>query len=319
MDFFTTWGLLIAGLVLLVGSGDVLVRGSVSIAKQFKLSPLVVGMTIVAFGTSAPELIVSIQAAVSGHPEIALGNVIGSNITNIALVLGITTVIIVIPVKSSHLIREWLILMVVSFLFIFFLKNNTINRIEGIILIIALVGFIVYSLRSGDVQPNTEHEAATTNIYLSIAMIIAASAGLAYGADLLVGSASAIASKMGISERVISITIVAFGTSVPELAASVISALKKQTDISIGNIIGSNLFNIMAVIGITATVHPIQAEFKDFFTDFAWMLIFSVLLILLVQPYTIGKRKKGSELNRSGGVLLLGLYVIYIFLLFYTI
>lgn len=317
MDFLGQWGMLIIGLALLVISGDFLVRGSVSIAKRFNISAMVVGMTIVAFGTSAPELIVSINAAFSGHPEIALGNVIGSNIANIALVLGVTASIIVLPVKSKHLFRDWSIMLVISLLFVALLfTKNSISRGEGVLLVVLLVAFVVFSIKKGEVVPESTEDKKPDRLWLSLLFIVLASAGLAFGADFLVKGASSIAGKWGISERVISITIVAFGTSVPELATSVISALKKQTDISIGNIIGSNLFNILAVIGITSTIKPIEADFSLFQFDFLWMILISIFLILLVSPLKIGKFKKGAILNKTGGILLLSTYIIYIYLLF---
>lgn len=317
MGFFEQWGLLIFGLILLVFSGDFLVRGSVSIAKRFNISSMVVGMTIVAFGTSAPELLVSVNAAISGHPEIALGNVIGSNIANIALVLGLTATIIVLPVRSRHLTRDWAIMISVSLLFVLLLAtNDKIGRPEGIILVILLVVFIIFSIKNGDAAPEVHGTEKPDKLWVALLLIALSSAGLAYGADFLVKGASNIALGWGVSERVISITIVAFGTSVPELTASVISALRKQTDISIGNIIGSNLFNILAVIGITSTIKPIEASFNMFKTDFIWMILISTLLIFLVSPMRIGKLKKDAVLTKWGGVFLVSIYITYVYLLF---
>lgn len=317
MGFFEQWGLLIFGLILLVFSGDFLVRGSVSIAKRFNISSMVVGMTIVAFGTSAPELLVSVNAAISGHPEIALGNVIGSNIANIALVLGLTATIIVLPVRSRHLTRDWAIMISVSLLFVLLLAtNDKIGRPEGIILVILLVVFIIFSIKNGDAAPEVHGTEKPDKLWVALLLIALSSAGLAYGADFLVKGASNIALGWGVSERVISITIVAFGTSVPELTASVISALRKQTDISIGNIIGSNLFNILAVIGITSTIKPIEASFNMFKIDFIWMILISTLLIFLVSPIRIGKLKKDAVLTKWGGVFLVSIYITYVYLLF---
>lgn len=317
MGFFEQWGLLIFGLILLVFSGDFLVRGSVSIAKRFNISSMVVGMTIVAFGTSAPELLVSVNAAISGHPEIALGNVIGSNIANIALVLGLTATIIVLPVRSRHLTRDWAIMISVSLLFVLLLAtNDKIGRPEGIILVILLVVFIIFSIKNGDAAPEVHGTEKPDKLWVALLLIALSSAGLAYGADFLVKGASNIALGWGVSERVISITIVAFGTSVPELTASVISALRKQTDISIGNIIGSNLFNILAVIGITSTIKPIEASFNMFKIDFIWMILISTLLIFLVSPMRIGKLKKDAVLTKWGGVFLVSIYITYVYLLF---
>lgn len=317
MDFLGQWGMLVIGLALLVISGDFLVRGSVSIANRFNISSMVVGMTIVAFGTSAPELIVSVNAAFSGHPEIALGNVIGSNIANIALVLGLTASIIALPVRSKHLFRDWSIMLLISLLFVLVLfTKNSIDRGEGILLVTLLVAFIFFSIKKGEVVEESAKNKKHDNLWLSLLFIAISSFGLAYGADFLVKGASSIAGEWGVSERVISITIVAFGTSVPELATSVISALKKQTDISIGNIIGSNIFNILAVIGITTTIKPIKADFTVFQFDYLWMILICLFLILLVIPLKIGNFKKGAILNKAGGMLLLSTYIIYVYLLF---
>ncbi len=315
MEFIHQWGYLIAGLVLLVVSGDFLVRGSVAIANRYRLSPMVVGMTIVAFGTSAPELIVSLNAAVSGHPQIALGNVIGSNIANIALVLGLTAIIIRLPVQSTHLQRDWRFMMFVSILFVlFFYTGSTIARWEGILFVALLIGYIVFSIKKGDTAEEEEEQHSSSKMWISIAMIIGASAGLAFGADLLVKGASNIASKMGVSERIISITIVAFGTSLPELVTSVLSAIRKQMDISIGNIVGSNLFNILAVIGLTSTISPIKDNFVNFQYDMIWMLLIGFILMKLVVPYRMFNKSNG--LNRVGGTILLSAYIVYVYSLF---
>lgn len=299
----------ISGLVILVFSGKYLVQGGVSIAKFLKISPLVIGVTVVALGTSAPELIVSINAAISGNPEIAFGNVIGSNIANIGLVLAITAILIPIPVNRNSLKMDWPMMMLVSILLYLFILDNTIMYYEGIILFTLLVGYIIILLRKSRKESSTADETSDMKqlgLFASIAIIIASSFGLAFGADFLVSGASEIALSWGVSKRVISITIVAFGTSVPELTASIMAALKKQTDISIGNIIGSNIFNISVVLGITSMIKGIPVDHLAFSFDIIWMLFIAILLLLFIFPF------KTVYLNRVEGALLLIAYLTYI-------
>ena len=280
-------GKLIIGIVVLVYSGDLLVKGSVAIANRFKISSLVIGLTVVAFGTSAPELIVSLDAAITGHPEIALGNVIGSNIANIALVLALTVMILPMPVGAQTIRRSWPIMLISGLALYFSMLDGVINRIEGITMFALLIGFIISSIKSAKKfpisvsipKPDNRHK---TWVYLI--MIVLASGGLAFGSRFLVIGASEIANYIGISERIISITVVAFGTSIPELTASIIAAIKKETDISVGNIVGSNIFNVFAVIGITSGIHRIQFSFDDFRIDLYFMIFFFVLLFVFILP-----------------------------------
>lgn len=299
----------IAGLIILVFSGKYLVQGGVSVASHFKISKLVIGLTVVAFGTSAPELIVSINAAISGNPEIAFGNVVGSNISNIGLVLAITAILIPIPVHKNSLRYDWPVMMLASILLYIFILNNKLEWYEGTILFVLLIGYLYFLITKSKSEPDTsDGNGPVKQMSLGIALIIIliASFGLAIGADLLVNGASNIAESWGVSKRVISITIVAFGTSVPELTASIIAAFKKETDISIGNIIGSNIFNIMAVLGITSMIKSIPIDHVAFGFDVIWMLFIAVLLFLFIFPF------KTVFLNRVEGVLLLLAYIIYI-------
>jgi len=299
----------IAGLVILVFSGKYLVQGGVSVASHFKISKLVIGLTVVAFGTSAPELIVSINAAISGNPEIAFGNVVGSNISNIGLVLAITAILIPIPVHKNSLRYDWPMMMLASILLYIFILNNKLEWYEGTILFLMLIGYIYFLITKSKNEPDaSDGNEPVKQMSLGIALIIIliASFGLAIGADLLVNGASNIAESWGVSKRVISITIVAFGTSVPELTASIIAAFKKETDISIGNIIGSNIFNIMAVLGITSMIKSVPIDHIAFGFDVIWMLFIAVLLFLFIFPF------KTVFLNRVEGFLLLLAYIIYI-------
>lgn len=324
---------LIGGLILLIGSANYLVKGGENLALRLGLSPLVVGMTVIAFGTSAPELLVSLSAALKGNPEIALGNVIGSNIANIGLILGATALLLPIPVQKESVKNDGPVLLLATILFILAAMNGIIGRVDGIVGFIFLVGYTAWmirqSRRKGKNTPEEEKVAPTLKPLTAFLFIAVSSVGLAYGANLLIDGASALATRFGISQKVIGITIVAFGTSLPELAASVMAALKKQTDISIGNIIGSNLFNILCVIGLSAAVQPIAVDFPLFRSDFLWMLAFTVLLLLLIYPVRknwAALKKQGSSfsvifniqggiLGRLSGLILLVLYIFYIYLL----
>lgn len=332
IDFIIGVPGLILSLVMLIFSGDALVRGSVSLASRFGISSLVIGLTVVAFGTSAPELLVSVGAALNNHPEIALGNVIGSNIANVGLVLGVTALFITLPIKSKRLFKDWM-LMVFSFgLLSLFLWDNTIERWEGILFVVLLVTYVIVSVVSSrqDSVVTDNEPGFSKSLWVSVGLIALACVGLSVGAYLLVESASEIASNLGVSERVISITVVAFGTSVPELTASIVAALKKETEISIGNIIGSNLFNVLAVIGVVGTIKPIQVNFGDFSQDLIWMMVFAFILMILVYPFRNNTKHiavglgtggwfdlRSGRLTFLGGGLLVLLYVSYVLYLFF--
>ena len=323
---------LLGGLLLLVFSGDYLVRGGVSLARHFKISPLVIGVTVVAFGTSAPELIVSVNAALTGHPEIALGNVIGSNIANIGLVLGLTSMILALPVQSDSIRFDWPVMMLASIVFYFSLDDGVIGPWEGVSFLLILGVFIYTSVyRSRKLhkkqEPLPEEKIYSTGV--SLLFIALSCIGLAYGSDLLIKGASGIARMLGVTERVISITLIAFGTSVPELTTSLIAAFKKQTDISIGNIIGSNIFNIFAVIGTASTIHVIEVDAAGFSYDVMWMLVFALLLLLFSWPFFTNLRNyrhlrkpiallgtQGGILVRWSGIILTLGYLYYVYTLF---
>ncbi len=303
----------ISGLIILIFSGKYLVQGGVSIAKFFKISPLVIGMTVVAFGTSAPELIVSINAAISGNPDIAFGNVIGSNIANVALVLAATALLIPIPVHRNSLKNDWPMMMLVFILLYVFILDDVIKFHEGLILFVLLVAYIFFLLKKSktdnDIVADDANDVKQVSLWLSIVLVVVSSAGLAFGADFLVDGASEIALSWGVSERVISLTIVAFGTSVPELTASIMAAAKKQTDISIGNIIGSNIFNISVVLGITSMIKSIPVDHLAFSFDIIWMVFIAILLLLFIYPF------KTVYLNRIEGGILLLMYISYMTML----
>ncbi len=321
------------GVVLLVYSGDYLVKGAAAIANHFKISSLVIGLTVVAFGTSAPELIVSLDAAVTGHPEIALGNVIGSNIANIALVLGLTVLILPMPVAQQTIKRSWPIMFVSGVVLYLAMLNNRVGHAEGIFMFAALILFIISSIKSSKIFPVNIPIPKPANkypVWAYFIMVIIASGGLVIGSRFLVNGASSLAADLGVSERIISISIVAFGTSLPELTASVIAAIKKETDISVGNLVGSNIFNVFAVIGITSSIKVIDFSFSEFRIDLYFMMIIFILLFFFIVPWKqiLSKQNNGngivqryknineSLITRVEGGVLFALYVGYILLIF---
>ncbi len=306
---------IVGGIALLLFSGKYLVKGGVELTKYFNISKLVVGMTVVALGTSAPELLVSVQAAIKGAPEISIGNVIGSNIANIALVLASTIIILPMFVKKQTVKLDWPI-MIVAFVMLFvFMLDDQLSFYEGCIFIVSLIAYvwieIRYSLnqsKNGNGDEQTEDK--IFSIPVAILVIVVSSIGLAFGADFLVDGASMLARMLNVSDRVISISIVAVGTSLPELTASIIAASKKETDISVGNIIGSNIFNIFAILGATAMIHPITFNHADFMQDLIWMGAIGLFLFLAFLPY------KKRFINRYKGVIMLCGYIVYMLLLF---
>lgn len=308
MEYFLT----LLGFFILIGSGNFLVRASVSLAKYFGLSSLVIGVTVVAFGTSAPELLVSLQAAIADHPELALGNVIGSNISNIALVLAMTAVIFPIPVNRNSVMVDWPVMMGAGILLGIFALDQQLQFFEGLILNFILIGFVWFSVsksRQKRVPGPEVEETRKMSLSFSVFLIIISSAGLALGAKLLVDNASSIAESLGISERAIAISMLAVGTSLPELVTSAIAAFQKETDISVGNIIGSNIFNILSVLGITALVKTVEVN-PVIMIDIGVMLVISLILFLMMVPARSGK------ITRWEGIFLMLIYISYLIYVF---
>lgn len=327
-----TYLYLIAGLLLLIAGGNYLVKGGVAVAKRFKVPTLIIGMTIVAFGTSSPEFIVSLQSALQGHPEISIGNVVGSNIANIGLILGITALILPMAVNRTSVKIDVPFLIFCSLLFFTLAQDNLITRSEGLIFVILLVLFTLLSIYKGKKENPTESpteepvkedapKEKELNMIGAIIMIIVSCAALTFGANLLIDSAVSIAKDFGVSERVISVTLVAFGTSVPELATSIMAAIRKENDIAIGNVVGSNIFNILFVIGGSALITPIENfDFTAFSFDFYWMIIFTAILALTVIPFErivkkIKDEKTYSILTRFEGFSMIAAYIVYVILL----
>jgi len=302
---------LILGLVALIVGGEFLVRASIKLALRLKVSALVIGMTVVSFGTSAPELLVSIEAALSGHPDVSIGAVIGSNISNLGLVLGITVIIFPIVVNKDSIKIDWPLMMLASILFYFFALDEQLVFYEGVVLFSILVLFTTWlMLRSRkeslviDELKEVAEKNANASIWKDILLLCLGLIGLYYGAEWLIESVVVIARDFNISEKFISVSIVAFGTSLPELVTSTVAAFRRETDISIGNLVGSNVFNIMAILGITSMVHPVRINPSINSFDVYYMLAISALLL----PLMLLKKK----LNAPKGVILLVLYVVYI-------
>lgn len=307
---------LLAGFVLLYFGGDWLVNGGVALARRFRISPLVIGMTIVAFGTSAPELLVSMTSSIKGSAGIAMGNVIGSNIANIGLILGVTAMLCPIPTENRKVSANGLVMILASLLALVLSLNNGLSRIEGLILFAGIILFTVISIRLGRTkqdatQPDSEPQGKEMSVLVALLLVALSCAMLAFGADFMVDGATSIAQALGVSDKVIGLTIVALGTSLPELAASVAAALKKEMDISIGNIIGSNIFNLMCVLGVSASIRPIPFDYMQYRMDFVIMMAFSAGLIILIQPW-----KAQGRLGRISGIIMFAAYAIYAWSLF---
>ncbi|CAN5122168.1 calcium/sodium antiporter [soil metagenome] len=303
---------ILIGLTLLVVGGEFLVRSSVALSFKLKLSKMVIGLTVVSFATSAPELLVSLQAALNGFSDISLGNVIGSNIANLGLVLGITAIISPLIIDRDFYRFNWPVMMLFSIALYFLLSSGgVLSRMEGIILLVALGAYLFFLLRRArkvkvEVAGIDDKLEKTTNFKIFVWLVIGGVA-LWGGAELLVSGAVDVAGMLGVSERVISVTIIAIGTSVPELAASIIAALKKEKALSLGNLIGSNIFNIASVLGITAVIQPIYVSSEKLLTvDIWWMLGYAFILIPLAfipQKFILGRYK---------GIILFVPYVIFI-------
>lgn len=316
---------IIFGLALLVYGGDELVEGASAIARRFRLSPMVIGLTIVAFGTSAPELIVSIQAALGGNPGIALGNVVGSNIANIALILGVTALIRPIPVQGATIKIDtpYLVFASVALTALSYFVG-ALNRIEGIVGLILLFLFIGYQIRSSkktianaeeakeaketiaeaNTGVNAENSAKQPAMWKSIIALILGISFLKFGAEMLVGGAVNIASSLGVDDRIIGVTVVAIGTSLPELFASVMAARKGNVDLAVGNVVGSNLFNIMCVLATATAISPIADVGEGFTPDCLWMLALTLLIWFQLRT--------DYRLTRLEGAVLLCTYAVFI-------
>ena len=306
MEILIQIGLLIIGFVMLVKGADYFVDGAAGVAGKFGIPQIVIGLTIVAFGTSAPEAAVSITAAFKGNAEITIGNVVGSNILNILIILGLTAVIVPLHVKKTTVKYEMPYVIFISIaLAVLGLTDGTVGFADGIILWAGMLLFLVYLLKltmSGEAE-EAESDIRESNLWKLLLMIAGGLVVVVFGSDITVDSAIRIAEIFGVDERIIGLTIVALGTSLPELVTCVMAGLKGNADIAVGNIVGSNIFNILFVVGTTALITPVEYA-ASFLTDSIACIVSAVLLWILVV--------KTKVLGRIGGALMLVWYVGYL-------
>lgn len=307
MDFLA----IISGILLLSIGGDMLTRYSVELSHKLSIPKIIIGMTIVSFATSAPELIVSLNATMMGYSDFALGNVLGSNIANLGLVLGIVVIIYPITIKRRFYYTDFpLLILSTAVFYLFIASNSEISRTEGIIMLvlILLILFYLFYYQKPDTSTlDKDLSLGREKVLTSFFLLVISAAILWLGAETLIKSSISVANKFNVSERIISITMVAIGTSIPELAASVAASLKKHNDLAIGNLIGSNIFNLLVVIGITSVVNPITGiDFDIISKDMIWVVVFSFILLPLVYFH------KRNKLNRMKGIILLAMYVAFI-------
>jgi cation:H+ antiporter len=313
----TAAGLLLLGLVLLAGGGEVLVRGATRLARIVGLTPAVIGLTVVAIGTSLPELVVSVSASVKGQADLAIANVVGSNIVNITATLGLVALISPLPTRTTVVRLEWPVLLIATAAALLFSRDGELDRYEGMFFLIALIVFIAYSVliarreasqaeRSALAEHASAHELAKTHgVPYSVAALLCGLGLLILGGNLLVSGAISLSRALGVSERVIGLTVVAIGTGAPEIAATVIAAIRKQADIAMGNLIGSNIFNILGILGAAALWRPLHFDSALVRVD-GWWMFGTVALLLPIM--LIGKR-----VTRFEGALLIAIYVRYLF------
>jgi len=311
--------LLLIGFICLIGGGNLLVDGSVAVANKLKVSPLLIGLVLVGFGTSAPELATSLLANYRQAGGIAVGNVIGSNIANILLVLGVAALLRAIPVQKKSFKRDSLFLAFSTFILILALLCGTINTGLGILMCAVLLFYIGYSYKTEKKDMSTDQPTSSqkdpkdpdeldAGLLLSILKTIAGIALTLCGANLLVNNSVILASQWGVSETIIGLTVIAVGTSLPELATSIIASIKNQSDLALGNVIGSNIFNALFILGLTAVFMPIDVP-SDIIPDMIFMILATVLLI------AFGLKGKLSKIN---GILFVALYIVYIVYLVYS-
>lgn len=297
------------GLFLLIKGGDWLMEAAVAMSLKLNIPKIIIGMTVVSFATSAPELIVSIKAALLGHPDLALGNVLGSNVANLAFVLGIVILIAPIGVAKNFYKLDWPMMFLSSLIFYFFVvQDGILSSTEGLILVILLFVFLVFLLFfQGKTIEEDAVEASISSKKMIGVLLVVGGFFLWLGSEVLIKGAVSLAQDLGVSERIISISIVSVGTSIPELTASVIAIVNKEKALSLGNLIGSNVFNVLAVMGITSLIQPIVVEDQNLLeVDFLWMLGISLSILPLVFLF------KRYKLGRIEGVILLVSYVFFI-------
>lgn len=306
--------LILVGFAFLISGGDLLLKSAVSISLRLRIPKIIIGMTVVSFATSAPELIVSVKSALEGFPDLAVGNIIGSNIANLGLVLGITLLVTKMDVQKSFFTTDWLVMIIASFLFYVFMVNDLmISFLEGVILFSSLILFIIYLLvyQKDTLIDEGSDEGLILSNSKNLMFLILGIVGLWVGSELLIKGAVDAAKDFGVSERIIGISVVSVGTSIPELVTSLIAVMKKEKAISLGNLIGSNIFNILAVIGLTSMITPINIVEQALSSrDIYWMLAISFSILLLVFL------PKKMQLDKKSGAFLLAIYIVFIYQIF---
>lgn len=309
--------LILIGFIMLIKGADILVEGSSAIAKKMRISEIIIGLTIVSIGTSMPELFVSTTSAIQGASDISIGNIIGSNICNLLFILGLSAVIHPVKFqKQTKWIENPMSIILTLIFFTICNINQDVSRIEGIILIVLFVAFLIYTIAMGKKSQNevilelSLEEAKKVSVIKNVMLIILGIVALKIGGDLVVDNAKIVATALNVSEKIIGLTIVAIGTSLPELVTSVTAAIKGESDIAIGNIIGSNIFNMLLIIGVSAIIHPITYNITY---NSQMMILFIAMTLMLIFPFI----KPKDELSRKNGLILVILYIFYIIKLFF--
>lgn len=307
--------LLLIGFVLLIKGADIFVDGASAIAKKLGIPPVIVGLTIVSIGTSAPELAVSLISALEGNNDIAIGNVLGSNLFNSLMVLGVTAIVLPIvivkkKVKSDFLINLFVtvLLFILTFDGLFGSSINRISRFDGLILVIICIAYMIFLVMKAKKtnMPEPTEEEKNINVFIKILLIIIGAAGIVCGGQLVVNSATKIATSLGMSEKLVGLTIVAMGTSLPELVTSVVAALKGENDIALGNVLGSNIFNMLLILGTSSLISPIVVE-SGLMIDFIYLIAVTIIMFVLI----FVNNKEEKKLGKIEGGLLVALYIVY--------
>ena len=308
---------ILLGFVLLIKGADILVNGSSAIAKKMRISEIVIGLTIVSIGTSMPELFVSTTSALQGASDISVGNVIGSNICNLLLILGLSSLIHPVKFHKQTKLIENPMSIILTLIFVLMCNiNQDISRIEGIILLIFFIAFLIYTIVIGKKTKDEAileislEEAKKISVVKNLVLIILGIAGLKIGGDLVVENAKLVAIALNISEKIIGLTIVAIGTSLPELVTSLTAAIKGESDIAIGNIIGSNIFNLLFIIGVSAVITPITYNISY---NFDVIILFVAMILMCIFPFI----KPKDEMSRSNGLIYTLIYIIYMLVLIF--
>jgi cation:H+ antiporter len=299
---------LLLSLVILYFGAEGLVSGAASLAKRMGVSPLVIGLTVVSLGTSAPELVVSVKAALNGQSALSIGNVLGSNFFNVGLILGVSALIYPLSVKRQLLKLDVPVMIVAALMFFVLFLDSEISWIEALIFVLTLISYITYMLvtskRKSTGKQNEEDIPLSKHWLLDLLFVGVGLAALIYGSDMLVVNAVVVAERLGMSEAMIGLTIVAAGTSMPELATSVVAAIKKRADIAIGNVVGSNIFNMLLILGVTGLIRPISAPDINYVDS-----LFNIGIGLLLWLFM----KRSSRITRAQGAVFLAVYLLYFF------